>query len=173
MINIYKKEYEQAFEIKDENWRKKYDCKPLKIFNYEVDKTKKSKIKKKKEEDKAEKEEENKTDQEILSWTKSKEEFNELKYRLVGLRNNELKTSTNKHQYYFSYMKKLIKYIFNNKTTKDDAINSLKEDSGYIEEIKHLKGKGNRSTIISTYTDFVKSFGPDYFNEADNKTDNE
>ena len=48
LINIYKKEYEQAFEIKDENWRKKYDCKPLKIFNYEVDKTKKSKIKKKK-----------------------------------------------------------------------------------------------------------------------------
>ena len=52
-------------------------------------------------------------------------------------------------------MKRLIKDIANNTTTKDNAINSLKEDSDYIEEIKKLKRNGNRSTIISTYTDFV------------------
>ena len=70
-------------------------------------------------------------------------------------------------------MKKLIKDIGNNKTTKNNAISSLKEDSVYIEEIKCLKRKGNRPTIISTYTDFVKLFGPDYFDETDNKTDDE
>ena len=68
-------------------------------------------------------------------------------------------------------MKKLIKDIPNSKTTKNDVINSLKEYSGYIEGIKNLKRTGNRPTIISTYTDFVKLFGPDYFDETDNKTD--
>ena len=138
---MYKKEYAQVFEIKDENWRKKYDYKNLKDFSYEVDKTKK-------EEDKTVKKE-NKTDQELPLWIKSKDEFNELKDRLLGLKNNELKTSTNKHQFNFSYMKNLLKDIANNKTTKNDAINILKENSGYIEEIKNLKRKGNRSTVIS------------------------
>ena len=36
-----------------------------------------------------------------------------------------------------------------------------------------MKRKGNRSTIISTYTDFVKSFRPDYFDKIDNKTNDE
>ena len=70
-------------------------------------------------------------------------------------------------------MKKLIKDIANNKTTKDDAVNSLKEESGYIEEIKSLERKGNRPTIISTYTNFVKPFRPDYFDKTDNKIDDE
>ena len=68
-------------------------------------------------------------------------------------------------------MKKLIKDIANIKTAKDDAINGLKE--GNIEEIKNLKRNNNRSTIISTYTDFVKLFGPDYFDKTDNKANNE
>ena len=47
LIDMYKKEYGQAFESKDENWRKKHDYKNLKEFSYQVDK----------EEDKTEKEE--------------------------------------------------------------------------------------------------------------------
>ena len=70
-------------------------------------------------------------------------------------------------------MKKLIKDTANNKATKNDAINSIKEDSGYIEEVKNLKRKSIRPTIISTYTNFVKLVGPDYFHETDNKTDDE
>ena len=50
---MYKKEYEQVFENKDENWRKKHDYKNLKDFSYQVD-----------EVNKAEKEDENETDQE-------------------------------------------------------------------------------------------------------------
>ena len=38
--------------------------------------------------------------------------------------------------------------------------------------MKNLKRNSNSSTIISTYTDFVKVFGPDYFDKTNNKTDN-
>ena len=50
---------------------KKHDYKNLKGFSYQEDKTEK---------------EEDKTDQELPSWVKSKDEFNELKDRLLGLR---------------------------------------------------------------------------------------
>ena len=67
---MYKKEYGQVFESKYESWRKKHDYKNLKNFSYQVDKVEK---------------EQDKTDQELLSWIKSKDEFNELKKRLLGL----------------------------------------------------------------------------------------
>ena len=47
-IDVYKKEYEQAFETKDENWRKKHDYKNMEDFSYHVDEEKKMKQKKKK-----------------------------------------------------------------------------------------------------------------------------
>ena len=174
---MYKKEYGLVFEIKDEDWKKKHDFKNLKDFSYQEDKTEKGEDKTEKEEDKTEKEEdkkekEDKTEKELPSWIKSRDEFNELKGRLLGLRKNKLKTNTDKHQYDFSYMKKLIKDLANNKTTKHDAINDLKEDSDYIEDIKKLKKYSNRSTIISTYTDFVKLFSPNFFEKTDNKTNN-
>ena len=36
-IDMYKKEHEQIFENKDENWRKKHDYKNMKDFSYQVD----------------------------------------------------------------------------------------------------------------------------------------
>ena len=41
LINMYKKEYEQVFGNKDENWRKKHDYNNLKDFSYQVDEVKK------------------------------------------------------------------------------------------------------------------------------------
>ena len=38
---MYKKEYEQVFETKDEDWRKKHDYKHLKDFGYQADVTEK------------------------------------------------------------------------------------------------------------------------------------
>ena len=71
-------------------------------------------------------------------------------------------------------MKKLIKNIASNKTTKDDAFNSLKEDSDTMIEIRQLKRSGNRPTMINLYNDFMQIFGPDYTDKVDNKTnDNE
>ena len=37
LINMYKKEYEQVFETRDEDWRKKHDYKHLKDFGYQAD----------------------------------------------------------------------------------------------------------------------------------------
>ena len=76
---MYKKEYERVFESKDENRRKTHDYKNLKNFRYQVDETKT-------EEDKTEKEEKNKTAQELPLRIKSKDELNELKDRLLGLK---------------------------------------------------------------------------------------
>ena len=38
LINVYKKEYEQVFENKDKDWRKKHDYKNLKDYSYQVNK---------------------------------------------------------------------------------------------------------------------------------------
>ena len=70
LINMYNEKYEQVFESKDENWRRKHYYKNQKKFSYQEDKTEK---------------EEDKADQELPSWIKSKDEFNELKDHLLGL----------------------------------------------------------------------------------------
>ena len=71
LINMYKKEYEQVFENKDEYWRKKHDYKNLKDFSYQIDEVKK---------DEAEKEKEDKTNQELPPWIKvTKSIFNEIR----------------------------------------------------------------------------------------------
>ena len=82
---MYKKEYEQVFENKDENWIKKHDYKNLKDFNYQVDEIKK---------DEAEKEKEDKKDQKLPPWIKvPKSRFNEIKYVITRSNNSRLMTS--------------------------------------------------------------------------------
>ena len=82
---MYKKEYEQVFENKDENWRKKHDHRNLKDFNYQVDEVNKVDV--------TEKEDENETDQELPPWIKvPKSRFNEIKD--VITRANEIKLIT-------------------------------------------------------------------------------
>ena len=54
LVNTYKEEYNQVFESKDEDWRKKHDYKNLKDFGYQADKAEKEE-KKEKDEDKADK----------------------------------------------------------------------------------------------------------------------
>ena len=41
---MYKKEYEEASESKDEDWRKKHGYKKLNKFSYQVDIIKKDKV---------------------------------------------------------------------------------------------------------------------------------
>ena len=57
LIDMYKKEYSQVFESKDEAWRKKHDYKNLKDLNYQADK--------------ADEEEKDETDQHLPPWIKS------------------------------------------------------------------------------------------------------
>ena len=71
-IDMYKKEYEQVFENKDENWRKKHNYKNLKDFSYQVDEVNKADV--------TGKEDEDETDQELPPWIKvAKSRFNEIR----------------------------------------------------------------------------------------------
>ena len=80
LIDIYKKEYYQVFESKDEDWRERHDYKNLKDLEYQADKT--------------DEEEKDETDQELPAWIKSKDEFNELKNYILSIEDNLLKTGT-------------------------------------------------------------------------------
>ena len=72
-VDMYRKEYEQVFENKDENWRKKHNYKNLKDFSYYVDKVNKADVTEK------EGKNEDKTDQKLRSVIKvSKRRFNEI-----------------------------------------------------------------------------------------------
>ena len=101
LIDIYKKSIIRFLKKKRKTGGKKHDYKNLKDLNYQVDKAHEKK--KRKNEDKADE-----TVQELPPWIKSKDEFNELKNCMLSV-NNSLKTSTNKYQYNFTYMKELIK----------------------------------------------------------------
>ena len=128
---MYKKEYNQVFESKDEDWREKHNYKDMKYLDYRSDKAKKV--------DKASKEDEcnaEETDQELLPWIESKDKFNKLKNRILSLKDDKLKTGTDKYRYDFSNRKEVIIEIANNKIKKSNPIDSLKEDSTDILEIK-------------------------------------
>lgn len=62
-------------------------------------------------------------DQELPLCIEPKDRFNELKSRLLSVKDNKLKASESDNQYYFKGMKNLIKDITNNKITKIYAIN--------------------------------------------------
>ena len=49
-IDMYKKEYEQVFENKDENLREKYDYENLKDVSYQVDEVNKADVTEKEDE---------------------------------------------------------------------------------------------------------------------------
>ena len=80
---MYKKEYEQAFENKDENWREKHDYKNLKDFSYQVAEVNKADVTEKEDE----------TDQELLPWIKvPKSKFNEIKDVITKANESKLMT---------------------------------------------------------------------------------
>ena len=84
-IDMYKKEYEQVFENKDENWRKKHDYKNLKDFSYQVDEVNKA--------DATEKEDEDETDRELPPSIKVRKSiFNEIKDKITKANENKLMT---------------------------------------------------------------------------------
>ena len=62
-----------------------------------------------------------------------------LKKRILSAKDDELKTSTNDYQYNYNGMKKLIKDITNNKSTKCDVINNVKKISVYASKVRSLR----------------------------------
>ena len=80
---MYKKEYEEVFENKDEDWTEKHNYKNLKDFSDQVDKVNKADVTEKEDE----------TDQELSPWIMvPKSRFNEIKD--VITRANESKLMT-------------------------------------------------------------------------------
>ena len=92
MINIYKKEYEQAFKNKNENWRKTHDYKNLKDFSIQLDEVKK---------DEADDEIDDERDQELLPRIKvTKSRFNEIRDAITKANESKLMTRLKKKKYY-------------------------------------------------------------------------
>ena len=88
-IDMYKKEYEQVFENKDENWRKKHDYKNLKDFGYQVHEVNKADV--------TEKEDEEETDQELPPSIKvPKSRFNKIKDVITRANESTLMTRLEK-----------------------------------------------------------------------------
>ena len=100
-IDIYKKEYEQVFENKDENWRKKHDYKNLKDFSYQVDEVNKANVTKK--------EDKNEADQELPPWIKvPKSRFNEIKDVITRANESKLMSRLEKRNITLKNAEKLL-----------------------------------------------------------------
>ena len=100
-IDMYKKEHEQVFENKDENWRKKHDYKNLKDFSYQVDEVNKANVTKK--------EDKNETDQELPPWIKvPKSRFNEIKDVITRANESKLMSRLEKRNITLKNAEKLL-----------------------------------------------------------------
>ena len=82
---MYKKEYEQTFETKGEDWKKKHNYKHLKDFSYQVDKVNKADV--------TEKEDEDETDQKLPPWISK---YNEIKDVITRANEGKLMTRLKK-----------------------------------------------------------------------------
>ena len=94
---MYKKEYQQVFENKDENWRKKPHYENLKDFRYQVDEVNKADIT----------EEEDETDQKLPPGIKvSKSRFHEIKDVSTKVYESKLMTRLERRYYCNIYTEK-------------------------------------------------------------------
>ena len=131
LINQYKKKYEQAFENKDENWRKKHDYKNLKDFSHQVGEVKK---------DEAEKEKEDETDKKLPKWIKvPKSRFNEIKDVITRSDESRLMTIIGKRKITLKNTEKLLEGIISGKIDKKEArqmFNSIANDANKLNRLE-------------------------------------
>ena len=134
---MYKKEYEQIFENKDENWRKKHVYKNLKDFSYEVDEVNKADV--------TEKEDEDETDQELPPWIKvPKSRFNEIKYVITRANESKLMTRLEKRNITLKNAEKLLEGIISGKINKKkatDMYNDIAEDVNKLNKLKPTESR--------------------------------
>ena len=138
LINIYKKVYEQVFENKDENWRKKHDYKNLKDFSYQVDEVKK---------DEAEKEKEDETDQKLPPWIKMpKSRFNEIKNVITRSNESRSMTGIGKRKITLKNAEKLLEGIISGKIDKKEArkmYNGIADDVNTLNRLELTEPRKN------------------------------
>ena len=172
---MYKKEYAQVFENKDENWRKKHDFKNLKDFSYQVDEVNKVDVTEKEDGDETEKQDEDETDQELPPWIKvSKSRFNEIKDMITKANEIKLITRLRGRNITLKNVEKLLEGIISGKINKNKArnmYNSIVED---VNKLNKLKSTESRTKMLPIYKQLEESFmGPKADDIYDDETDDE
>ena len=137
---MYKKEYEQVFENKDESWRKKHDYENLKDFSYQVDEVNKRDVTEKKDEDE--------TDQELPPWIKvPKSRFNEIKDVITKANESKLINRLEGRSITLKNAEKLLEGMISGKINEKNArdmYNGIAED---VNKLNKLKPKINSAYL--------------------------
>ena len=146
MINVYKKEYEQFFENKDENRRKKHDYKNLKDFSYQVDKVNKVDV--------AEKEDEDVTDQKLPLWIKvPKSRFNDIKDVITRSHESRSMTSIGKRKITLKNAEKLLQCIISGKIDKKEVrkmYNSIADDLNKLNRLELTEPREKNCLVLNS-----------------------
>ena len=134
LINLYKKEYEQVFENKYENWRKNHDYKNLKDFSYQADSVNKADV--------TEKEDEDETDQELPPWIKvTKGRFNEIRVAITRANEIEFMARLEKRNITLKNAEKLLEDVISGKINKKKAKNMFNNVAEDVNKLNKLKPK--------------------------------
>ena len=137
-IDMYKKEYEQVFENKDENWRKKQCYKNLKDFRYHIDDVKKEK--------------EDEADKKLPAWIKvPKSRFNEIKDVITRSNESRLMTSTGKSKITLKNVEKLLEGIISGKIEKKEARKMYNSISDHANELNRLEITEPRKKVLPIF----------------------
>ena len=138
---MYKKEYEQVFENKDENWGENHDYKNLKDFSYQVDEVNKADV--------TEKEDEDETDQELPPWIKvPKNRFNEIKDVITRPNESKLMTRLEKRNITLENAEKLLEGIISEKINKKKAKNMYNNIAEDVNKLNKLKPTESRKKML-------------------------
>ena len=141
-IDMYKKEYEQAFENKDENWRKKHDYENLKNFSYQVDEVSKADVTEKEDD----------TDQELPPWIKvSKSRFNEIKNVITKANESKLMSRLERKNITLKNAGKLLEGIISGKINKKKARGMYNDIAEDVNKYNKLKPTESRKKMLPIF----------------------
>ena len=164
-IAVNMKEFEQVFENKDENWRKKHDYESLKDFSYQVDEVNKANVTEKEDE----------TDQELSPWIKvSKSRFNEIKDVITRANESKLVTRLEGRNITLKNAEKLLEDIISGKINKKKARGMYNDIAEDVNKLNKLKPTESIKKMLPIFWQLEEIFmGPKADDEVDDKVDDE
>ena len=166
-IDMYRKEYEQIFENKDENWRKNHDYKNLKDFSYQVDEVDKADV--------TEKEDEDEADQELPPWIKvSKSRFNEIKDVITRANEGKLMTRLEGRNITLKNTEKLLEGMISGKINKKKARDMFNDIAENVNKLNKLKPTESRQKSLPVFKQLEEIFmGSKADDDVDDEVDDE
>ena len=166
-IDMYKKEYEQVFENKDENWRKQHDYKNLKDFSYQVDEVNIADV--------TEKENEDETYQELPPWIKvPKSKFNEIKDVITKANESKLMTRLEKENITLKNAEELLEGIISGKINREKAKDMSNDIAVDVNKLNELNPTESRKKTLPIFKQLEEIFmGSKADEEADDEGDDE